>query len=71
MTMLAIDAAVVTTEARGAALHEALLAEARGTLGRILSGPSTPEEVAEVLDEVGGGELDEPTLAVLSDVLAG
>jgi hypothetical protein len=62
----------VTPESAGAALHAAYLAEARIVVSEVLyASPSTPEELAAVVDAVSGGELDEETLSVMVDVLGG
>jgi hypothetical protein len=72
MTMIDHAVPAVTPEADGAALHAALLAEANAALDAVLTSSATaPEELAALLDGVTGGGLDEMTLSVLADVLAG
>jgi hypothetical protein len=72
MTMIEHAVPAVTPEADGAALHAALLAEANAALDAVLTSPATtPQEIAALLDKATGGGMDEVTLSVLADVLAG
>lgn len=70
MTMIAPAPAPVTPDALGAALHAALLAEARAAVDAVLAvSPTLPEEAATVIDAATGCGLDDVTLSVLAGVL--
>lgn len=71
MTIISAPVPTVTPEPGGAALHAALVAEATvGLRDALAAGPSSPEELAAVLDAAIGGTVEEATLSVLAYVLS-
>ena len=68
MTIMTQTQPGVSTETEGAAVHTALLAEARVLLTTPIS---TPEEAAALIDAATARELDEVTLSMLADAVVG
>jgi hypothetical protein len=71
MTIIPSPSPAVTQESDGAALHTAISAEASLTLNEVLADPAlTPEEMADRIDALTGGAMDEETRSLLVDVLS-
>jgi hypothetical protein len=58
-------------ESDGAAIHTAISAEASLALNEVLADPAlTPEEMADRIDALTGGAMDEETRSLLVEVLS-
>jgi hypothetical protein len=71
MTIKASPTPATTQESDGAALHAAISAEALLAMNKVLADPAlTPDEMADRIETLTGGAMNEETRSLLVEVLS-